>query len=478
MTHDSPFKFGLRAVAVAAVVVAGVLVSDGIWLFQAPLNNNPHVEKRWEALRKLHHDSIPLDVLIVGNSHSYTGINPKHLSAELGANAFVLANNGTNWADSEWMIREALNYCSPKVIVLETYGCDHSEPGMEGKTHFVDQVRAYRARNEGRIHWESAWDLFSYDELPAALSPTLLNHHYTWTDPERVKSNFRRKRAIDGPDLEGLFLGRFVRFTTGLTDSLLTKYVDDGAPVDGNELTMSEANLTAGEAIAELCTERGIELVLLSLPMYKEHVAHMAEWTSRREVAWTERMPGVEHLNFQELSDLADEPAYFENTYGGNQHMTLTGSIAATGYLAQNLMQRYDSILPSRDETAAWHELFEGEEGYYAFQTPQNGDATASTWARQATFESYQIQDILSFPTNKDKVVAIQLRMAQPDAGEPAPPKQLRTQWLFRVNGDSAVQRALIPLEIAPHLTRDDVVRYRHFIKPDITLLKLEGVGR
>lgn len=478
MQRDSPWRFGLRAAAVAALVVAGILVLDQTHLFQPPLDTNPHVEKRWEALKQLQARGTDIDVLVVGNSHSYTGINPKLLSAELGLTTFVLANNGTNWADSKWMIREALNHCAPVVIVLETYGCDATAPGGEYDQHFVDQVRAFNARSDRWLKWQSAPELFGLSELPLALSPTLLNHHYVWTDPEWMEANWERGAPVPPPPVDGLFLGRFVRFTSGLSDSLLARYRTEGPAVDGAVLEMSGANLDAGRDIAELCAERGIALALLSLPMFEAHVTNMEDWTARREAAWAERMPGVPHWDFQAIGDLASTPEYFENTYRANQHMTRNGSYAASGHLAARIRSAFGERLSRRDTTARWHALFRGEEGYYAFQDPLPSDSTARTWAEDVPFESFVIEDIRTFQPRSFPNPFLQLRLRAPDSTAAALPHALRSQWLYRMKGDSEVQRAIFTLDRMPHLSRAGRANYRVGVNPDVELLKIEGVAR
>ena len=56
-----------------------------------------------------------VDVLLLGNSHLYSGINPKNLSAALGVNAFILASPGTNIADTYFGLKEALKKTKPNL---------------------------------------------------------------------------------------------------------------------------------------------------------------------------------------------------------------------------------------------------------------------------------------------------------------------------------------------------------------------------
>lgn len=181
---------------------------DSTGLFQAPPDDNPHIEKRWSSLHSLAEEGTNVDLLVLGNSHAYTGINPKHLSAELGMTAMVMANNSMSWADSYWTLKAALAHCKPQVVVVETYGLDEYAPGQRGLTHLVNQIRAFKARRSPLLQLQSAPDLFTLEELGLGLSPTVRNHHYVWESPDilgaepgprRAKTPREGRRTVPGP---------------------------------------------------------------------------------------------------------------------------------------------------------------------------------------------------------------------------------------------------------------------------------------
>ena len=62
-----------------------------------------------------------LDVLCVGSSHSYHSIQPNLLWGNYGIPSYVLSSPGQSVPCSYYLLKEALKYQSPKVVLLETY---------------------------------------------------------------------------------------------------------------------------------------------------------------------------------------------------------------------------------------------------------------------------------------------------------------------------------------------------------------------
>ena len=109
----------LKALLISAIVCAALAFSDRMGWFEADRVNN-HTEKKWASFYDLtKHDKV--DVVLVGNSRMYTGLNPKHLSNALDATCFVLASPGTNIVDSYYCLKEAFSRTKPEIAVIETF---------------------------------------------------------------------------------------------------------------------------------------------------------------------------------------------------------------------------------------------------------------------------------------------------------------------------------------------------------------------
>jgi hypothetical protein len=472
--------FLLRGVLGIGVLMAGIILSDSKGWFDAPIDANPHILKRWKALKNMKEQGQDVDVLILGNSHAYTGINPKHMSARLGMTSFVLANNSSIWTDSYWTLREALLWCTPQVVVIETYGLNNQGLGGERPVHLVNQIRAFDARSDLKTKLVSTPDLFDLEDMPKAWSQTIRNHHYLWENREQIAANVKRGTPMPGPKVNDLYLGRFVRFTSGLTSENLAAYDSIPVPVEGVAQVVHPRNREAARWITELCDELGIKLMVVTLPMHSKHVSDPEIWAGYLGEVVESEMNGAPWLNLQLDSSYVNNPDYFENTLKANQHMTYRGSIAASKDIAQVILDEWEGELDRRNNDSAWVELFHQEEGFYAYNIPDGSIELEGfrLLANEMVVGELSILDAAEF-TNKQsgENKFLQFRLDATSSGESIQSgSPLLAQFTFRV-GEGKVQRAVIDLRLNRELSTDDVFIYQKLIVKDAELLKLEAVA-
>jgi len=152
-----------------------------------------HNEQRWVSLYDL---GEAVDVLFLGNSRTYTGVNSKQLSAATGLTSFVLGNDGILMKDAYWNLREALTVCSPKLILVETGMMNFLETKSDVPAVLFNSIQAHAARQNSALKWRSLFDLFTPEEAIYAVSKTLRNHHVILKDPDRFKANIRRGKSV------------------------------------------------------------------------------------------------------------------------------------------------------------------------------------------------------------------------------------------------------------------------------------------
>tara|TARA_B110000503_G_scaffold100489_1_gene150354 strand:- start:319 stop:717 length:399 start_codon:yes stop_codon:yes gene_type:complete len=121
------------------------------------------------------------------------------------------------------------------VVVIETYGLN--KMGLSGArpADLVNQNRAFEGREDFKTKLASTPDLFQLDEIGMAWSQTIRNHHYLWENGEQVEQNVERGTPMPRPEVNDLFLGRFIRFTRGLTPESLAAYDTIPPPVQGKD---------------------------------------------------------------------------------------------------------------------------------------------------------------------------------------------------------------------------------------------------
>ena len=358
----------LKALLFSAIVCAALAFSDRKGWFDADKANN-HTERKWNSFYDLtKHDKV--DMVLVGNSRMYTGLNPNHLSNALDATCFILASPGTNIVDSYYCLKEALTRTKPKIAVIETFTIYDADNHKLTGQDLSDQFKSFSARKNVWQKMCSLPVLFAPDHWLEALSTTVRNHSFIFRDTKQIKRNaqFAKQPKKD----EGLYLGRYVRFNTGIEQSVLDRYEKEGAPLVETGFKVGKQHARYVKKIIELCRKNGVTPVFISLPVYNKHIKDhdvrhkaIAELLEPEKVLW---------LDYQGQFDSLFTPECFENTYSPNQHMTYDGSLVATYILAAAIDTECPGLLPDRMSEPRWKRMFYGGEGYYENHTPDPDD--------------------------------------------------------------------------------------------------------
>ena len=333
------FKFVLEALAAFAMALAAVYLCDSRRVFASDEQNN-HIGKKWHYLYQYAKQKKPVDILVVGNSHAYTGIIPETVKRLLGLRCFILAAPGVCMDDCSCMLEEALQIITPKVVVLETYPINgYVQKELDGQM-LSDQFTSFENRRNKQLKLKSAPRLFSLENIPPAWSPTLRNHDIIFDNYELLQKNLKNPSGPKyKPDEE--YLGRFTRFKGGLTEKTLERYKTEGAPVDGSAIIPGPDAVNATKRMVEMCRQKKINVMFLTVPMYQDHVSGAVAWHKNLsavigKTTWLDlQHPGYnEHFN----------PDCFEDTYNENQHQTIQGATRTTTILCE-FLQRYTNFL-------------------------------------------------------------------------------------------------------------------------------------
>ena len=390
------------------IVFAAIYFTDKKGWFASDSTNN-HTQRKWDAYYEFTKKN-EVDIVLVGNSHLYTGVNPENLSCALGASCFILAAPGTALTDAYYCLKEAITVCKPKIAVIETYCINDYRTRNFTGSQLSDQLISFHARKNIPQKLLSTPVLFTSDHYLPAWSNTIRNHSYILTDWNQIMKNIRERKVKKEQKLE---LGRFITASTGMTDSTLLKYdtPDGAAPVvDGNSYSMSDEARRYIRKIMTLCRKNNIEPVFLTIPMYHRHIKDYDVWKSRLAEELLPYSPVW--LDLQSPYDYdAFTPACFENTVRANQHLSFQGSMVATYKLAHFIHESFPGLLTDRSADTRWNNLFYGAGGYFENYTPRPNDTTVNILFGNLDFPDLVINEINIFP--KKDYNAIQLKVGK-----------------------------------------------------------------
>ena len=409
----------LKLILVLSVVLFCIHYTDSKKYFDPDMEMAAHATfKRWESFYKLtEKDSI--DILVLGNSHANHSINPKNLSATTGTISFVMAQSGSDISDAYYSLEEALTRTRPKLCVVETYGCvDENYVKKRGRA--VSRMKCFSARQNISLKMKSMPDLYEYDDYPAAWSATIRNHEFIFRDTAQINRNIllrkkpylRKKAAFDTIPL---YLGRMLRFQSGLTDSLQNIYKEKGPRIVCTDTSGFSINSQAEyyiRKIADLCKRNDIPLLFLTVPMYYKHLENYELW--HNELAKIIDPLQVKWYDMQlDYDSVAYTPDCFENTYDFNQHITYQGSMVTTYKLAHYIQDSMGITLPNRFDDPQWNKLFYGQEGYFFNCAPNDQDTVRHTVARNQKIGDLLVKSLFWEETKQSRKMTLMIQKSE-----------------------------------------------------------------
>jgi len=395
----------LRVAGFTAIIATIVVFTDSKGYFN-PDYSNDHTRRKWNAYYKFT-KAQPIDVVLVGNSHLYTGISPENLSNALGASCFILASPGTTLTDAYFCLKEAITVCKPKIAVVETFAMNDYDSYKLKAGSLSDQFKSFSARKNTGQKLTATPLLFKSENYLPAWSNTIRDHNFIFNDTVQINKNIKLIKNPE-PEKPGLYLGRYIRFNSGIEDSTLLKYNKPGFKAyDYSKHAASEEAKEYLQKTIKLCKDNNIKLVLLTLPMYYRHVHNYDSY--KKDLLSTINDSQQKWLDLQLPYDkTAFTSACFENTVGENQHMTYYGSRVAAYKLANYIKANLAGTLPDRYQDVSWKQLFYASDGYFENYSPER-DGVSQVLLQNAEISGIHLNEIsfVSYDGAKKLIVKI-----------------------------------------------------------------------
>lgn len=277
-----------------------------------------------------------IDVLFFGDSHAYSGIYPMELWENYGITSYNLANYDLTIPVSYWVMRNALLYCKPKVIVLD-----------------VNQVweQAKLCASSGNVHTgldgfplsrvklEAIFDLmddplltdedgYLYKDQRLEFLFPFIKYHARWNDLTMEDLNPHYNQELGGERNIAV------------------------APPDDYEITASTADeqgfgFVYLRRFIEYCQDVGIHVMLTNLPYPCRNNNEEQLYTNA--VLYTAEEYGIEYIDFVYMDQIVD---YSTDCYDPASHLNPSGAWKVTDFIGQHLSEAY--ALPDHRGEAAY----------------------------------------------------------------------------------------------------------------------------
>lgn len=293
--------------AILAVMLAGVSKKADMALLE---NDNFAQSGNKSTYRILREPQNSVDIIVVGDSVCYAAISPMELWEEYGMTAYVCGQSGQRIQESYYMLKNAFETQSPKLVILETNVMLRGAPGSSLtnlKVSLEQWASNYITVFRGHDVWKSLVTGKEY--------------------PEESYKGFSFRCVIQ-PYVNGDYMA--VTEQTQEISPTITFYM---------------------EKIMELCEQNGAKLLLVGTPSPQNYSysAHngIAAYAEAHSLEYLDMNVKLEEVGINWQTDSLD----------GGDHLNLSGARKVTRYLGEYLNARQE--LPDhRGEAAyaAWQE--------------------------------------------------------------------------------------------------------------------------
>lgn len=262
-----------------------------------------------------------LDVLFMGNSDIYRGISPMELYDEYGIKSYGYTSAGQRMWTAYYMLKEALRYQKPKVIVLGVDSLfNESNSSISNYRKVFDQMKNSKVKYEALN--DSIYD-FDFSTRLSFYFP-VFKYHTRYS--ELTKDDFKYAFSDFYFDYKGLDLNKeVVPYNNGFS------YMDESEKV----VTIPKKVLTYMNKIINLCKDNNINLVFVELPSADS-------WSYEKSMA-TYEYAKKNNIPFLDLNLNSDDFAFDWTTDSsdGGDHLNVYGAKKVTRYLGKYLNENY-----------------------------------------------------------------------------------------------------------------------------------------
>lgn len=271
-------------------------------------------------------------VLFLGSSHVLNGIFPMELWKEYGITSYNMAGHGNRMAMNYWILKNALEYKKPKLVVLDTFMI-----GKEDKIASVEQLHLSADHIPyGQTKVAMIEDLVEEKERRKDFLFKFSTYHHRWN--ELSQDDFQKPSVVEK--------GAESRINVALTKKNME--VADEQLV--GEKTVNTEYL---EKIIGLCKEQEIELLLTYLPFPDPTGWRMESYT----VDLMAKEYGLEFLDYDTLIQVVSFETDF---YDKDSHLNTSGARKITKYIGDYIAKTYKmNDYREREEYIGWHEDYQ-----------------------------------------------------------------------------------------------------------------------
>ena len=309
-------KTWLTGVKIILVLLVFCLVLSAVTILLQPKYMTDLVEG--SMLSQYYRESGDHDVIFIGDCEVYANFTPMEMYREQGITAYVRGSSQQLIWQSYYVMKETLEYETPKVIVLNVNAMRYSEPVSEAFHRLTIDKMRWSDEKVGII-------LASMTEEENFLSYVfpILRYHSRFDELTREDFQYFLRTK------DNTWNGHLVNQNVLPVGTLPTKRVL--ADYQFGDICWDYL-----ERMRQLCEDNGVELILIKAPSvypywYEEYDAQIQEYADQHGLAFYNFLDYVEEIGID----------YQLDTYDEGLHLNLAGATKLSKFFANILAQNH-----------------------------------------------------------------------------------------------------------------------------------------
>lgn len=286
------------------------------------------------------------DVLLIGDSHMVNAVFPMQLWEDYGIASYNISSYGNTMPVSYWVMMNALDYASPKLIVIDVKDVHQSYKltGSSSDVHTafdcyplsLTKIRAiedlmddpYAVDDDGNAYTDLKWEYYF----------TLGKYHTRWSElsPGDLRPAYNAQKGAE--------------MIIGVAEPNDYDIIDER-----QALEESGCGFEYLRRMIEECQSRGIGVMLTHLPYPSSEKDQM----SANAVRYIAEEYGIGYIDFVSLDQVVD---YRTDCYDSFSHLNPSGARKVTDYLGRYITEHYD--IEDRRDDGRYADWAQDEESY------------------------------------------------------------------------------------------------------------------
>ncbi|MBU2938055.1 hypothetical protein KO494_00755 [Lacinutrix sp. C3R15] len=296
--------------------------------------------KTWDSFYNQPSNSI--DLLFLGNSHIGNGIDLNIVTVKTKANVNTIYSSGQILNQIYYSFKETLKYQSPKLIVIETFAIPgdsiyyFKDPVKESDVPFKAKIQSFDSKKIGLVKLNEYLDIYKDEEFLPTFFP-LIRNHSNWNKEDFVTNNlFEEYNPVNST--------RFYKGSSNSITTLSKKRVEGykKKTFKNEPFKIAENQLEYFNKIMELAKKHNIEVMLLTIPYFKEYRNKIDYSSFHTEINNLALKNNIKHLDLNVVFPDWDNTNFSNEYVGYNQHVNYKGAIKTSNYLSNFINTNYN----------------------------------------------------------------------------------------------------------------------------------------